>query len=56
MATQHQKKKASNAKYKGRSKALEVMVLKEIPTTIPRGPLKKRLEAVGYKKVYSFIM
>ena len=50
MATQHQKKKAANAKYKGRSKALEVMVLKEIPTTIPRGPLKKRLEAVGRKK------
>jgi len=35
IATQHQKKKASNTKYKGRAKALTVVVLKEIPTTIP---------------------
>ena len=50
VAVQHQEKKASNSKYKGRSKAIEVMVLKEIPTTIPRGPLRKRLEAMGHKK------
>ena len=50
MAAQHQKKKASNCKYKGRSKAIEVIVLKEISTTIPRGPLKKRLEAMWCKK------
>jgi len=48
--TQHKKKKASNAKYKGRAKALTVVVLKEMPTTIPRGPLQKRLEATGCKK------
>lgn len=53
-ATQHQKKKASNPKYKGRSKALEVIVLKEIPSTIPRGPFKKRLEAMGRKKTLFF--
>ena len=54
VATQHQRKKASNSKYKGRSKGLKVIVLKEIPTTIPRGPLRKRLDAIGRKKVLFF--
>ena len=45
-ASQQHKKKAANPNYKGRSKALEVVVLKEL-SVIPRGPSRDRLEETG---------
>ena len=50
---QQKKKKASNPNYKGRSKAITTVVLKEIPVTIPRGPLRVTLRARGrIKELY----
>ena len=47
VATQQKKKKAGITKYKGRSKSINVVILKEIPNIIPRGPFRTRLEAYG---------
>ena len=46
VASQQRKKKAANPNYKGRSKALEVVVMKEL-SAIPRGPLRDRLQVTG---------
>ena len=54
VASQQQKKKAVNPSYKGRSKALKVIILKELPVTIPRGPLRERLRKAGRIKELHF--
>lgn len=46
VASQQHKKKAANPNYKGRSKALEVVVVTEL-SAIPRGPSRDRLEETG---------
>ena len=47
VATQQKKKKASNTKYKGRCKSVNVVVLKELPNIVPRGSIRTRLETFG---------
>lgn len=44
---QQHRKKAANPLNKGQSRCVMVVVLKEVPTTIPKGPLRGRLRKVG---------
>lgn len=54
VASQQHKKKAVNPNFRGRSKALQVIVLKELSNTIPRGPLRERLKKIGRIKELFF--
>jgi len=47
---QQRKKKAANPKCKGRAKCISVVVLKDIPPTIPKGMQRDSLRSSGYLK------
>ncbi len=59
MANNQRKKKAAIPKRKGRVKHLTVILLKEVPATLPKGPLRTelrkmgRMQEIGFSKVDS---
>ena len=48
------RKKRANLNSKGRSKRLKVLLVKEVPCTLPKGPLREQLSKVGRLKEVSF--
>lgn len=55
VASENQRrKKSANPNSKGRSKCLKVVLVKELPCTIPKGPLRERFIKLGRLKDVSF--
>ena len=54
VVAEQQRRKKSAAKAKGRSKTITVIVLKEIPSCIPKGPMRERLRKMGRIKDIAF--
>jgi hypothetical protein len=55
IASENQRrKKSANSNLKGRSKCLKVVLVKEVPCILPKGPLRERLIKMGRLKEVSF--